>query len=169
MELIRFELNRFTVCCESQLKYSASQIRAILQSFFFGIHYIASQKGINLVDLLTSYGPFFLMIFYDGIKYIIQLLQRIIQKTVKYGVDHKIKHFACERDFSEPIKHLDFFRANQKFFTTLVLDRQNYVSHKQNVLFYGLPRNRYRYFFEISAPNYIYQPFLSIIRCINHM
>ena len=38
----------------------------------------------------------------------------------------------------KPIKHFDFFRANQKFSTKLLLDTQNNLSRKQNVLFYGL-------------------------------
>ena len=37
----------------------------------------------------------------------------------------------------EPIKHFDFFRANQKFSTKLLLDTQNNLLRKQNV-FYDL-------------------------------
>ena len=63
----------------------------------------------------------------------------LLNSFIIYGVDHKIKHFACEGNFSKPIKHWDFFQANQKSSTTLPLDTQNNLLTSKMLYFMVYP------------------------------
>ena len=55
----------------------------------------------------------------------------------KYVVDHKIRHFACERDCFVCLVEVAIFIGSK---TITKFESVKKISHKQNVLFYGLLR-----------------------------
>ena len=59
-----------------------------------------------------------------------------------YRVYHEIKHFACERVFflTQSKIQYQWITSIIPHVITLLLDAQNNLSHKQNVLFHSLPR-----------------------------